>query len=77
MPGIPVSSLTFCPRGRKLTDIKGFHNRPKQAALPIDFVIVGGGITGFSTAIALRRVGHRVLVLEKDEDVNQVRLFVV
>ncbi|KAF8912334.1 hypothetical protein CPB85DRAFT_1252794 [Mucidula mucida] len=51
--------------------IPGFHNRPKQAALPIDFVIVGGGITGFSTAIALRRVGHRVLVLEKDEDVNQ------
>ncbi|KAF9026024.1 FAD/NAD(P)-binding domain-containing protein [Hymenopellis radicata] len=51
--------------------IPGYHNRPKQAALPIDFVIVGGGITGFSTAIALRRVGHRVLVLEKDEDVNQ------
>ncbi|KAK0218348.1 hypothetical protein EDD85DRAFT_961622 [Armillaria nabsnona] len=46
--------------------IPGFSNRPKQAALPIDFLIVGGGITGFACAIALRRVGHRVLVLEKD-----------
>ncbi|KAF9026056.1 FAD/NAD(P)-binding domain-containing protein [Hymenopellis radicata] len=62
-------SFAFVPT---MPGIPGFHNRPKQTALPIDFVIVGGGITGFSTAIALRRVGHRVLVLEKDEDVNQM-----
>ncbi|KAK0207777.1 hypothetical protein IW262DRAFT_1418071, partial [Armillaria fumosa] len=41
-------------------------NLPKKAALPIDFVVVGGGVAGFACAIALRRVGHHVLVLEKD-----------
>lgn len=31
----------------------------------IDFIIVGGGITGLACALALRRTGHRVIVLEK------------
>ncbi|EGN99370.1 hypothetical protein SERLA73DRAFT_90724 [Serpula lacrymans var. lacrymans S7.3] len=38
---------------------------PTQASLSIDFLVVGGGIGGLACAIALRRVGHRVLVLEK------------
>ncbi|KAK0209422.1 hypothetical protein IW262DRAFT_1324051 [Armillaria fumosa] len=41
-------------------------NLPNKAAFPIDFVVVGGGVTGFACAIALRRVGHQVRVLEKD-----------
>ena len=32
--------------------------------LPIDFLIVGGAITGLSCAISLARVGHRVTVIE-------------
>ncbi|KAF8423759.1 hypothetical protein L210DRAFT_3355664, partial [Boletus edulis BED1] len=30
----------------------------------IDFLVVGGGLAGLSCALALRRVGHRVVVLE-------------
>ncbi|KAJ7590073.1 hypothetical protein C8J56DRAFT_1048242 [Mycena floridula] len=39
----------------------------KFASLGIKFLIVGGGITGLACAVALRRLGHRVTVLEKDE----------
>ncbi|KAK0484232.1 hypothetical protein EDD18DRAFT_1293742 [Armillaria luteobubalina] len=49
-----------------MAQIPGWSNLPKNAALAIDFVIVGGGVAGFACAIALRRVGHHVLVLEKD-----------
>ena len=40
----------------------------------IDFIVVGGGITGLACALALRRVRHRVIVLEKvvEEQVSQV-----
>ncbi|KAI0750055.1 FAD/NAD-P-binding domain-containing protein [Daedaleopsis nitida] len=41
--------------------------RPQQCGLPISFVIIGGGIAGLACALALRRVGHRVLVLEKSD----------
>ncbi|TFK61683.1 FAD/NAD(P)-binding domain-containing protein [Pluteus cervinus] len=40
-------------------------NVPKQTSHPVDFVIVGAGLTGLSCAIALRRVGHRVQVLDR------------
>ncbi|KNZ80175.1 6-hydroxynicotinate 3-monooxygenase, partial [Termitomyces sp. J132] len=38
----------------------------KQATLKIDFLIVGGDMAGLACAVALRRVGHRVTVLEQD-----------
>ncbi|RDB26397.1 6-hydroxynicotinate 3-monooxygenase [Hypsizygus marmoreus] len=43
----------------------------KQAILPIDFLIIGGGIAGLACATALRRVGHRVTVLEKDSALDR------
>ncbi|KAG6810549.1 hypothetical protein H0H92_012629 [Tricholoma furcatifolium] len=46
------------------------YNAPKQAALQIDFLIVGGGISGLACAIALRRVGHRVVLLEADRTLD-------
>ncbi|THH13127.1 hypothetical protein EW146_g7059 [Bondarzewia mesenterica] len=45
----------------------GAPSLPKSASLSIDFIIVGGGIAGLACAVALRRVGHRVLVLEREE----------
>ncbi|KAJ3533645.1 hypothetical protein NMY22_g7250 [Coprinellus aureogranulatus] len=42
----------------------------KYAALPIDFLVVGGGIAGLASAIALTRIGHRVTVLERDATVD-------
>lgn len=44
----------------------------KYAALPIDFLIIGGGIAGLSSAIALTRVGHRVTLIERDATVDHV-----
>ncbi|KAH9849277.1 FAD/NAD-P-binding domain-containing protein [Lenzites betulinus] len=40
-------------------------NPPLQTVLPITFIIVGGGIAGLSCAIALKRVGHTPIVLER------------
>ena len=42
------------------------HADAKKAALKIRFVIVGGGAAGLACAIALRRVGHHVILLEKE-----------
>jgi heterodisulfide reductase subunit A-like polyferredoxin len=44
----------------------------QQAKLSIVFFIIGGGISGLACAIALRRVGHRVVVLEQDGDNEEV-----
>lgn len=39
-----------------------------QTAVPLDFIVIGGSSAGLSAAYALRRVGHRVLVLEQGPD---------
>ena len=49
------------------------HESAKKATLQIRFVIIGGGAAGLSCAVALRRVGHQVIVLEKGPDFIGVR----
>ncbi|KAI9460294.1 hypothetical protein HD554DRAFT_2294757 [Boletus coccyginus] len=44
------------------------HPTYERAELAIDFLVVGGGLAGVSCALALRRVGHRVVVLEQCTD---------
>lgn len=39
----------------------------------MDFLVIGAGIAGLASAIALRRVGHRVSVLERHDSVTKVR----
>ncbi|KAF8442090.1 hypothetical protein L210DRAFT_3477716 [Boletus edulis BED1] len=41
------------------------HPIHESAELAIDFLVIGGGLAGVSCALALRRVGHRVVVLEQ------------
>ncbi|EIW63927.1 FAD/NAD-P-binding domain-containing protein [Trametes versicolor FP-101664 SS1] len=40
-------------------------NPPLQTVLPINFIIIGGGLAGLACAIALKRVGHHAVVLER------------
>ncbi len=49
------------------------HESAKKASLQIRFVIVGGGAAGLACAVALRRVGHHVIVLEKGPNFIGVR----
>ncbi|KAJ8494762.1 hypothetical protein ONZ51_g2097 [Trametes cubensis] len=42
--------------------------------LPIEFVIVGGAISGLTAAIALSRVGHKVTVLDVMDSFDEARL---
>ncbi|KAH0833402.1 hypothetical protein J3R83DRAFT_12508 [Lanmaoa asiatica] len=44
------------------------HPTYQHAELAIDFLVIGGGLTGTSCALALRRVGHRVVILEQFKD---------
>ncbi|KAI8985783.1 FAD/NAD-P-binding domain-containing protein [Trametes punicea] len=41
----------------------------RTAALPLDFLVIGGGIGGLAVAYVLSKAGHRVRVLEK-RDLN-------
>ncbi|KAI0778764.1 FAD/NAD-P-binding domain-containing protein [Trametes elegans] len=59
------SNVRTSPRAVKMSSESSRSNPPLQAAHPIDFVIIGGGIAGLACAVALRRVGHRALVLER------------
>lgn len=43
-------------------------NMAHQTAVALDFLVIGGSSAGLSAAYALRRVGHRVLVLEQNAD---------
>ncbi|KAJ6489048.1 hypothetical protein C8R45DRAFT_993497 [Mycena sanguinolenta] len=44
---------------------------PTQAKLSIDFLVIGAGVSGLACAIALRRVGHRVIVLEREKEIGE------
>lgn len=52
------------------------HNACHQGVpdfLPIDFIVIGGGIAGLTASISLSRVGHRVTLLEQKWDFDEVR----
>ncbi|KAJ6578086.1 hypothetical protein B0H19DRAFT_1062631 [Mycena capillaripes] len=44
---------------------------PTQATLSIDFLVIGAGVSGLACAIALRRVGHRVVVIEREKEIGE------
>lgn len=68
VPLSPESQVCVFPHSTITNSLTNsvLQSAPLQASLPIDFLIVGGGIAGLACAIALRRVGHRAVVLERD-----------
>ncbi|KAI0790702.1 FAD/NAD-P-binding domain-containing protein [Abortiporus biennis] len=45
----------------------------EQRLLPIEFLILGGGVAGLCSAITLTRAGHQVTLLERDSDITETR----
>jgi salicylate hydroxylase len=62
--------------------LKTIHNPPElkkraitSAKVPLKVVIVGAGLGGLATSIALARRGHKVVVLEQATQLGEVTCF--
>ncbi|KAF2476791.1 FAD/NAD(P)-binding domain-containing protein [Lindgomyces ingoldianus] len=74
----PSRSLNFLGR----QEVHPFHQKlprnesdaltDEQAKVLLDIIIVGAGLGGLATSIALRRRGHKVTVFEKAEKLDEV-----
>ncbi|KAJ7730764.1 hypothetical protein B0H16DRAFT_1427796 [Mycena metata] len=42
-----------------------------RATLSINFLVIGAGVSGLACAVALQRVGHRVVVLEREKKLGE------
>jgi hypothetical protein len=73
----PSNSLQFLQKGRsRITfqnDTKG--TPPRQAKVRLKVLIVGAGLGGLATSIALARRGHSVTVLEQAQQLGEVSHF--
>ncbi|KAI1874299.1 uncharacterized protein JN550_002878 [Neoarthrinium moseri] len=72
-PPYPSESLTFLRTLRAQRDIdSNVSTTPEQARLKLEITIVGAGLGGIATAIALARRGHSVLILEQAPELGEV-----
>ena len=69
----PTNSLQFLQRLRESQEV---DNKPDLQPLPAEvqlkIVIVGAGLGGLATAVALARHGHSVTVLEQAHQLGEV-----
>jgi hypothetical protein len=68
-PGYPTGSFLHLKRGDSDT------NDPPFPPLELNIAIVGAGVAGLSTAIALRRQKHSVTVFEATPVLSEVSRF--
>lgn len=66
----PSNCLGFL--GSPLTDSPGTSALPKEARVKLNILVVGAGLGGLATAIALRCIGHHVTVFEQAPELMEV-----
>jgi salicylate hydroxylase len=44
----------------------------RRAVAPLKILVIGAGITGLATALALKQTGHTCLVLERRETLREI-----
>ena len=54
-----------------------FYEEELGAPPNYDFLIIGGGIVGLSTAVQIQKSGKSVLVLEKEKKIGKIEKFLI
>lgn len=67
----PTRSLEFL--NREVNACQTGATRSSQAKVLLNVVIVGAGLGGLATAVALARQGHKVVVLEQAHALAEVQ----
>lgn len=66
----PSNCLRFL--GNPQVESPGRYAAPKEAKVKLNILVVGAGLGGLATAIALRRTGHQVTVFEQAPELMEV-----
>lgn len=70
----PTRSLEFLHRESKTSEARANQAAVCQAKVALNIVIVGAGLGGLATAVALARQGHKVKLLEQAHALAEVYL---